>query len=70
MKQNKKKIVLVLILILLLSIIGYCLYQYIRIKTAKIEVTLKSNLNVEFASSVKVSDMIQVLMEQLLMIIK
>lgn len=59
MKQNKKKIVLVLILILLLSIIGYCLYQYIRIKTAKIEVTLKSNLNVEFASSVKVSDMIQ-----------
>lgn len=59
MKCNKKKIIFVLIISFFLVIVSYFLYQYIRIKTAKIEVKLKSNLNVEFASSLKVSDMIE-----------
>lgn len=59
MKCNKKKIIFVLIISFFIVIVSYFLYQYISIKTAKIEVKLKSNLNVEFASSLKVSDMIE-----------
>ena len=59
MKYNKKKILVIFIVAFIIVILGYFLSQYIRIKTAKIEVKLKSNLNVEFASSLTVSDMIE-----------
>ena len=61
--MNKKlKVFIIIILLLLvlsgLSYGGYKLYWYIRIKTAKIEVTLKDNLTLEFTESAKVSDFI------------
>ena len=58
MKKHLKKIIL-LVLLLIILIVGYQLYQYIRIKTAKIEVTLNDNLTLEYAEKIKVSDMIK-----------
>lgn len=54
----KKKIII--ILIIALSIVGIIfLYNYLRIKFAKIEVILKENLETPFLSEVKVSDFIE-----------
>ena len=58
MRKHLKKIIL-LVLLLIILIVGYQLYQYIRIKTAKIEVTLNDNLTLEYAEKIKVSDMIK-----------
>lgn len=57
MKKNKKIIIMILIVVLLL-IFSIELYAYIRIKTAKIEVELVSNLKIEFNEEVKISDLI------------
>ena len=57
MKKNKKIIIMILIVVLLL-IFSIELYAYIRIKTAKIEVKLVSNLKIEFNEEVKISDLI------------
>lgn len=56
--MNKKKI-LIIVMIILLIILGLFLYQYIRIKTAKIEVELKDNLKLEFNDQKHVSDYIE-----------
>lgn len=52
------KLLLIILVISLLAFGGYKLYWYIRIKTAKIEVTLKDNLVVNFNDKVKVSEFI------------
>jgi hypothetical protein len=57
----KKKIlfsILGIILIVLLGFIIFELYQYIRIKNAKIEIVLKDDLTLEFNDTKKVSDFI------------
>lgn len=58
----KKKIVIcivVLISILLVTFISFKIYNYLRIKYAKIEVVLKDDLTLEFNDSKKVSDYIK-----------
>ena len=58
--MNKKIIkIIFIILISIVAIIGIIkLYQYIRIKTAKIEIVLKSDLNLEFNDKKRVGDYI------------
>ena len=59
--MNKKKVITILCIILsviALSIGGYFLYKYIRVKTAKVEITLVENLEADFASTYKVSSFI------------
>ncbi len=48
-------IITLLILLVVLIIISFKLYNYLRIKNAKIEVTLNDNLNLEFNDKKKVS---------------
>ncbi len=55
--MRKKIIIAVLLVVLIIS--GYFIYNYLRIKYAKIEVTLKNNLEVPFLEHVKVSDFIE-----------
>lgn len=55
--MKKKIIIAVLLVVLVIS--GYFIYNYLRIKYAKIEVTLKDNLEVPFLEDVKVSDFIE-----------
>lgn len=58
----KKKIIIVVssIIVTITAIFGlYNLYQYIRIKTAKIEVVLKNDLTLEFNEDKKVTDYIE-----------
>ena len=55
----KKKMIISIILIICISVIIYFIYSYIRIKTAKIEVTLKEDLTLEFNDRKKVSDFIE-----------
>ena len=60
--MNKKKVIIIISVvagILLLSIGGYFLYGYIRIKTAKVEVKLVENLEAEFADTLRVSSFIE-----------
>lgn len=60
--MTKKKIIIYVLItfISLLAIFGiFKLYQYIRIKTAKIEIVLKDDLTLEFNTEKKVSDFIQ-----------
>ena len=57
----KKKIILITILIINITLIiigGIKLYNYIRIKNAKIEVILTDTLSLEFTDKKKVSDFI------------
>lgn len=59
--MNKKKILIIitiLIIILSSSFLSYKLYNYYRIKNAKIEVVLKDDLTLEFSTKKKVSDYI------------
>lgn len=58
-KKNVIIIISVVVGILLLSIGGYFLYGYIRIKTAKVEVKLVENLEAEFADTLRVSSFIE-----------
>lgn len=61
MKKNTKRILIVIFSILIAIGLGYgilSLVQYIRIKTAKIEVTLIDNLTVPFGEKRTVSDFI------------
>ena len=55
----KKKILLLMVGGIVTFFSFFSLFQYIRIKTAKIEVTLKKNRQVEFNSKAKVSDFIK-----------
>ena len=55
--MRKKIIIIVLLVVLIIS--GFFIYNYLRIKYAKIEVTLKDNLEVPFLEHVKVSDFIE-----------
>ena len=55
--MKKKIIIAVLLVVLIIS--GYFIYNYLRIKYAKIEVTLKDNLEVPFLEDAKVSDFIE-----------
>ncbi len=58
--MNKKYLIPIIILsVIILSVGGYFLYGYIRIKTAKIEVKLVNNLTLEFNDKKKVSDYIE-----------
>ena len=60
--MNKKKIIIIISVvvgILLLSIGGYFLYKYIRIKTAKVEVKLSEKLEANFADTLRVSSFIE-----------
>lgn len=60
--MNKKKAIIIISIVLgmiLLSIGGYFLYNYIRIKTAKIEIKLSDNLEANFADTLKVSSFIE-----------
>lgn len=57
--MNKKFKIILIILLTIILIFGITnLYNYIRIKNAKIEVTLKDDMTAEFNSNVKVSDYI------------
>ncbi len=56
--KKKYKIILIVLIIILVICISIPLYNYIRIKTAKIEVTLKDDMTAEFNSDIKVSDYI------------
>ena len=56
--KKKYKIILIVFIIILVICISIPLYNYIRIKTAKIEVTLKDDMTAEFNSNIKVSDYI------------
>ncbi len=55
--MKKKMIITVLLVVLIIS--GYFIYNYLRIKYAKIEVTLKDDLEVPFLEDAKVSDFIE-----------
>ncbi len=60
--MNKKKVVIIvciLFAVVILTIGGYFLYKYIRVKTAKVEITLVDELNAEFADTYKVSSFIE-----------
>lgn len=60
--MDKKKVIIIISIvvgILLLSIGGYFLYRYIRVKTAKVEIKLVENLEAEFADILKVSSFIE-----------
>lgn len=58
--MNKKILTLLIIISSILIIFfGYTLYNYIRIKTAKIEVSLVNDLTLEFNDNKKVSDYIK-----------
>lgn len=60
--MDKKKVIIIISLvvgILLLSIGGYFLYRYIRVKTAKVEIKLVENLEAEFADTLRVSSFIE-----------
>ncbi len=60
--MNKKRIIIIISVIfgiLLLSIGGYFLYRYIRVKTAKIEIKLVENLDADFADTLRVSSFIE-----------
>ena len=60
--MEKKKVIITISLvveILLLSIGGYFLYRYIRVKTAKVEIKLVENLDAEFADTLRVSSFIE-----------
>ena len=54
-----KKYVIMGISLIVVIICSIWIYQYFRIKNAKIEVVLEDNLNVEFLDKVKVSDFIK-----------
>ena len=60
--MDKKKVIIIISVvvgILLLSIVGYFLYRYIRVKTAKVEIKLVENLEAEFADTLRVSSFIE-----------
>ena len=60
--MNKKRLIIIIIVIfgiLLLSIGGYFLYRFIRVKTAKIEIKLVENLDADFADTLRVSSFIE-----------
>ena len=57
--KKKYLIPLIILSVIIVSIGGYFLYNYIRIKTAKIEVTLVNDLTLEFNDEKKVSDYIE-----------
>lgn len=59
-KMDKRiKIILVVIIILLLCFLAFKLVGYLRVKYAKIEITLVSNMTLEFNDTKKVSDYIK-----------
>lgn len=58
MKKKSFRIILIVMVAFIGVFGGYQLYQYIRVLTAKIEVTTVSNLTLEYASKVKVSELI------------
>lgn len=49
----------IFLFVIVLFIFGFQVYQYFRIKNAKVEVVLVSDRQIEFASSVRVSDFIE-----------
>ena len=60
--MDKKKVIIIISIvvgILLISIGGYFLYRYIRVKTAKVEIKLVENLEAEFADTLRVSSFIE-----------
>lgn len=59
--MNKKifYFILALLMIIILSFLGFKLYNYLRIKYARIEIVLKDDLTVEFLEEKKVSDFIE-----------
>ena len=59
--NKKRKIIIISVIfgILLLSIGGYFIYRFIRVKTAKIEIKLVENLDADFADTLKVSSFIE-----------
>jgi len=54
----KKKIIIIILLLIISIVGGINLYKFIRVKTAKIEIDLKDNLNINFNEDVRVSDFI------------
>ena len=56
--KKYKKILIIILNVVLLLIICTNIYLYIRVKTAKIEVKLVSNLKIEFNEDIKISDLI------------
>lgn len=59
MKKRTLYIILIIVGVILLILGGLFLYRYIQIKNAKIEITLKNNLTLEFNDKKKVSDYIE-----------
>lgn len=59
--NKKRKIIIISVIfgILLLSIGGYFLYRFIKVKTAKIEIKLVENLDADFADTLRVSSFIE-----------
>ena len=60
--MDKKKVIIIISIvvgILLISIGGYFLYRYIRVKTAKVEIKLVEKLEANFADTLRVSSFIE-----------
>ena len=55
----KKRKLLIGALAVLILIAGYLLYQYIRVKTAKVEIVLSDNLQAKVYDSARVSSFIE-----------
>lgn len=53
-----KKYIITGSIVLILLISGFFVYRYLRVKYAKVEITLKEDMTTEFLSAVKVSDFI------------
>ena len=57
----KKNIIIIstIIILVILGIIGFNIYNYYKIKNAKINIELIDNLNIEFNTKVYLSDIIK-----------
>ena len=55
----KKKTIIIIILSIILLVLSIFLYRYIRIKTAKVEITYIENKDIEFSSELYVSSLIK-----------
>ena len=59
MKQKIFKIMSITIISILVVLTLHEIYKYVRVKTAKVDMVLKENRELEFSSKMKVSDFLK-----------
>ena len=59
MNLKYKKVLKYVLISLVIIITCYFVFNFVRVKTAKVNIILKKDLTVEFASNIHVSDMIK-----------